>query len=143
MLLLRLCLLADIPVELSSQSLYVCIASSPGHSQILSHSCISPQLRDKIWEWPGDKGRFVQAVITSSFFQGIGKASFLSTIFQYATFIAGGNDPLVALVKCHWILLPLPSSPSYPMSSWLYVFSSSFLSFRTSIPIPFHHYNYT
>ena len=31
-------------------------------------------------------------MITFSFFQGIGKARFLSTIFQYATFIAGGND---------------------------------------------------
>ena len=27
------------------------IASSPGHSQILSRSC----LRDKIWEWPRDE----------------------------------------------------------------------------------------
>ena len=26
----------------------IIVASSPGHSQILS-----PQLRDKIWEWPG------------------------------------------------------------------------------------------
>ena len=26
------------------------IASSPGYSQILS-----PQLQDKIWEWPGDE----------------------------------------------------------------------------------------
>ena len=26
------------------------LASSPGHSHILS-----PRLRDKIWEWPGDK----------------------------------------------------------------------------------------
>ena len=30
------------------------LTSSPGHSQILS---LSPQLRDKIWEWPGDEAR--------------------------------------------------------------------------------------
>ena len=30
------------------------LASSPGHSQILSRSRFSPRLRDKIWEWPGD-----------------------------------------------------------------------------------------
>ena len=29
------------------------VASFPGHSQILSE--FSPQLRDKIWEWPGNK----------------------------------------------------------------------------------------
>jgi len=27
------------------------VASSPGHSQILSHSC----KLDEIWEWPGDE----------------------------------------------------------------------------------------
>ena len=31
------------------------VASSPGHSQILSHN--SPWLRDKIWEWLGDESR--------------------------------------------------------------------------------------
>ena len=32
------------------------LASSPGHSQILSRSCEkTPELRDKIWEWPGDE----------------------------------------------------------------------------------------
>ena len=35
------------------------VASFPGHSQILSHShgekSGSPRLRDKIWEWPGNK----------------------------------------------------------------------------------------
>ena len=31
------------------------LASSPGHSQILSSSQFSPRLRDKIWEWPGDE----------------------------------------------------------------------------------------
>ena len=38
------------------RSACVCgLASSPGHSQILSRSRFSPQLRDKIWEWPGDE----------------------------------------------------------------------------------------
>ena len=38
------------------------LASSPGHSQISSHNSgeksaeFSSQLRDKIWEWPGDEG---------------------------------------------------------------------------------------
>ena len=37
------------------------LASFPGHSQILSHSCgeksdFSPWLQDKIWEWPGRLG---------------------------------------------------------------------------------------
>ena len=33
------------------------VTSSPGHSQILSHSRgkKSPRLRDTIWEWPGDE----------------------------------------------------------------------------------------
>ena len=32
------------------------LASSPGHSQILSRSRgEKPRLRDKIWEWPGDE----------------------------------------------------------------------------------------
>ena len=31
------------------------LASSPGHPQILS-----PRLRDKIWEWPGDEARHLQ-----------------------------------------------------------------------------------
>ena len=31
------------------------LAPFPGHSQILSHSCFSPRLRIKIWEWPGNK----------------------------------------------------------------------------------------
>ena len=35
------------------------VASSPGHSQILSHSSgenqVSLQLQDKIWEWPGNE----------------------------------------------------------------------------------------
>ena len=35
----------------------MCVASSPGHFQILSRSCgkFSPQLQDKIWEWPADE----------------------------------------------------------------------------------------
>ena len=38
------------------------LASSPGHSQILSRSRFSPRLRDKIWEWPGDEssGKLLQ-----------------------------------------------------------------------------------
>ena len=32
------------------------LASLPGHSRILSRSCESPQLLDKIWEWPGNEG---------------------------------------------------------------------------------------
>ena len=35
------------------------LASSPGHSQILSHS------RDKIWEWPGDEAMVELQVATS------------------------------------------------------------------------------
>ena len=32
------------------------VASSPGHSQILSRSHgEKPRLRDKIWEWPGNE----------------------------------------------------------------------------------------
>ena len=43
------------------------VASSPGHSQILSRSFpnFSPRLRDKIWEWPGNEARLrVLQVIT-------------------------------------------------------------------------------
>ena len=38
------------------------LASFPGHSQILSRSCgeNSTELRDKIWEWPGNEARQVQ-----------------------------------------------------------------------------------
>ena len=37
----------------------ILLASSPGHSQILTRICgesrfFSPQLQDKLWEWPGD-----------------------------------------------------------------------------------------
>ena len=42
-------------------------ALSPGHSQILSHSCgeidFSPQLRDKIWQWPGNKATVLHVLI--------------------------------------------------------------------------------
>ena len=42
----------------------IVIASFPGHSQILSHKCgekndFSPQLLDKIWEWPGNEAIIV------------------------------------------------------------------------------------
>ena len=42
-------------------------ALPPGHSQILSHSCgeidLSPRLRDKIWEWPGNKATVQHVLI--------------------------------------------------------------------------------
>ena len=38
----------------------ITVASFPGHSKILSQ--LSPQLRDKIWEWSGNEAR--QNVIT-------------------------------------------------------------------------------
>ena len=35
---------------------------APGHSQVLSHRCgeksASPQLRDKLWEWPGNEANW-------------------------------------------------------------------------------------
>ena len=38
---------------------WTCLASFPGHSQILSRSSVefSPWLRDKIWEWPGNEAK--------------------------------------------------------------------------------------
>ena len=34
---------------------YINVASSPGHSQILSRSRFSPRLCDEIYEWPGNE----------------------------------------------------------------------------------------
>ena len=42
-----------------------------------------------------------QDVTTYLFFANIGKTSFLSTLFQYASFIAGGIDPLGSVGYIH------------------------------------------
>ena len=39
----------------------------PGHSQILS----SPQLRDKIWEWPGNEATDSVAAIVTQVLEGV------------------------------------------------------------------------
>ena len=42
--------------------LYSALASFRGHSQILS--CFSPQLRDKIWKWPGNEANSASSSIS-------------------------------------------------------------------------------
>ena len=46
------------------------LASSPGHSQILSCSCGENQLWDKIWECPGNKARAASLLALCSVWGG-------------------------------------------------------------------------
>ena len=39
--------------------LQLCLASSPGHSQIYL-AAVFPWLRNKVWEWPGDEAKWCQ-----------------------------------------------------------------------------------
>ena len=53
------------------------VALSPGHSQILSRSygekSVSPQLQDKIWEWPGEEAMALGHLINSNYGKLISK----------------------------------------------------------------------
>ena len=72
---------------LDMNNLVTAMENDPDLSQIPPH--LRPQVLQTIYVCTGCD--------YTSFFNGLGKVSFLTTFFQHATFIAGGSDPVGSL----------------------------------------------